>query len=95
MKGFKYQITMTVGDTEYSPFYSNSPAKTVINFEYCLDKSFSETLNRINNWINKGSGWTIESIDGKYANISAYSPLIGSTYIELPSGLKKFKERFD
>ena len=25
---------------------------------------------------------------GKYLNISAYSPLIGSTYVELPNGLK-------
>ena len=48
MKGFKYQITMTVllykhkmeGDTEYSPVYFNSATKTVINFEYCFDKSF-------------------------------------------------------
>ena len=28
------------GDTEYSPVYFNSAAKTVINFEYCHDKSF-------------------------------------------------------
>ena len=34
----------------------------------------------------------IESIDGEYVNISAYSPLIGSTYIELPSGLKNSKK---
>ena len=64
MKGFKHQITMTAllykhkmaGDTEYSPVYFNSATKTVINFEYCLDKSFQEILYRIDNWINKGSG---------------------------------------
>ena len=85
MKGFKYQITMTVlldkhkmdGDTEYSPVYFNSATKAVINFEYCLDKSFQEILYRIDNWINKESGWIIESIDGEYVNISAFSPLIG------------------
>ena len=96
MKGFKDQITMTVllhkhkmdGDTEYSPVYFNSAAKTVINFEYYLDKYFQEILYRIDNWINKGSVWVIESIDGEYVNNSVYSPLIGSTYIELPSGLK-------
>ena len=73
MKGFKYQITMTVllqkhkvdGDTEYSPVCFNSATKTVINFEYCLDKSFQEILYRIDNWINKGSRWIIESIDGE------------------------------
>ena len=50
-------------------------------------KSFQEVLYRIDNWIDKGSGWIIESIDGEYVNISAYSLLIGSAYIELPGGL--------
>ena len=31
-------------------------------------------------------------MDGEYINISAYSPLIGSTYIELSSGLKNSKK---
>ena len=58
MKGFKYQITMTVllskrkNDkyTEYSPVYFNSTTKTVINSEFILDKSFQEILYRIDNW---------------------------------------------
>ena len=40
------------------------------------------------NWINEGSGWIVESIDGEYVNISDYSPLVGSTYIELPDKAK-------
>ena len=57
MKGFKYQITMTVllynhkmdGDTEYSPvlFFFNSVTETVIIFEYCPDKSFQEIIGLI------------------------------------------------
>ena len=96
MKGFKYQITVAVllskakinGSIEYSPIYFNSTTKTVINSEFNLDKSFQEILYRIDNWINERSGWIVESIDGKYVNISAYSPLVGSTYIELPDELK-------
>ena len=97
MKGFKYQITVTVllykhkinGDIEYPSVFFNFATKTVINSnKYDLDKSFQEILYRIDNWINKGSGWITESIDGEYVNICAYSPLIGSTYIELPNGLK-------
>ena len=80
------------GDTEYSPAYFNCATKTMINFEYCLDKSFQEILYRIDNWINKGCGWMIESIDGEYVKISAYNPLIGSTYIQLSSGLKNSKK---
>ena len=97
MKGFKYQITVTVllckhkqnGDIEYAPVYFNSAIKTVTNSEKSdLDKSFQEILYRIDNWINEGSGWIIESIEAQYVNISVYSPLIGSTYIEWPDGLK-------
>ena len=96
MKGFKYQITVTVllskakisGNIEYSPVYFNSATETVINSEFNLDKSFQGILYRIDNWINEGSGWIVESIDGDYVNISAYSPLVGSSYIELSSELK-------
>ena len=86
-KGFKYQITVTVllckhkqnGDTEYPPVYFNSAATTVIDSDkYGLDNSFQEILYRIENWINEGSAWIIESIEAKYVNISIYSPLIGS-----------------
>ena len=59
--------------------------KTVINSDkYDLDKRFQENLYAIDNLINEGSGWIIESMNGQYVNISIYSPLIGSTYIELP-----------
>ena len=71
MKGFKCQTTVTVLlckhkqnlDIEYAPVYFNSNIKTVINFDkYDIDKSFQEILYRIDNWINEGSGWIIESI---------------------------------
>ena len=101
MKSFKYQIAVTVllykhninGDIEYSPVCFNSATKTVIDSDkYDLDKSFQEILYRIDNWINKGSGWIIESIDVEYVNNPAYSPLIGSTYIELSNELKNPKK---
>ena len=97
MKGFKYQITVKVllckykvnGDKEFAPVCFNSATKTVINSdEYVLDRSFQEILYRIDNWINEGSDWIIKSIEAQYVNISIYSPLIGSTYIELPDKLK-------
>ena len=63
MKGFKYQITVTVllskakimGSIEYSPVYFNSTTKAVVNSEFNLDKPFQEILYRIDNWINEGS----------------------------------------
>ena len=38
--------------------------------------------------INRESGWIIESIESQYINISAYRPLVGSSYIDLPIELK-------
>ena len=64
----------------------------MINSEFSLDKSFQEILYRIDNWINEGSGWIIKSISGEYVNISKYSPLIGSSFVELPSELKNSKK---
>ena len=53
-----------------------------------LDKSFQKNICRIDNCINEGSGWVIEYVDKRYVNISIFSLLSGSTYIELPCRLK-------
>ena len=82
----KYRIN---GDIEYAPLYFNSATKTVISSDkYGLDRSFEEILYIIDNWINEESGWIIESTQSQYVNISIYTPLSGSTYIELPDKLK-------
>ena len=94
--GFKYQITVKVllrkhegnEDIEFAPAYFNSIAKTEINFEYNLDKSFQEILYRIDNQINEGSGWMTESVDIDYVSFSIYSPLSGNAYIKLPQKLR-------
>ena len=83
----------TDGSIKYSPVYFNSATKTVINSdEFGLDQSFQEILYRIDNWINQGSGWIVESTEGFYLNVSSYSPLIGSTYIQLLDELRKEKD---
>ena len=45
-------------------------------------------MYRLDNWINEGSAWTIEYIDGEYVNNSICSPSSASTYIELPDELR-------
>ena len=90
-KGFKYQITVKVllkkyklnGEIEFAPVYFNSFTKTVINHRFRLENSFQEILYLIDNWINEGSGWIVESIESQYINISAYRPLSGSFYMSL------------
>ena len=39
----------------------------------------------MDNWIKEGSGRIVESTDGEHVNISVFSPLVGITYIKLPS----------
>ena len=60
----------------------------MINNRFKLEHAFEGILYRIDAWINKGSGWIIESVESQYINISTYRPLVGSSYIELPTELK-------
>ena len=95
-KDFKYQITVNVllkkyklnGEIEFAPVDFNSVTKTVINHRFRLESSFQEILYMIDVWINEGSGWTVESIESQYINISTYRPIPGSSYIFLPVELK-------
>ena len=82
-KGFKYQITLKVmlkkyqpnGDIEFRPVYFNSTTKAMRNHKFSLENAFQEILYRIDNWINKGSGWIVELIESQHINISTYRPL--------------------
>ena len=69
---------------EFTPAYFSSTTKTVVNNKFDLDKSLQEILYRIDNWINKGSGWIVGSIKSQYINILTFRPLIGSSCIKLP-----------
>ena len=95
-KGFKYQITVKVllkkykpnEEIEFTPVCFNSSTKTIINNRFKLEHAFQEILYRIDAWINKGSGWIIESFESQYIIISTHRPLVGSSYIDLPIELK-------
>ena len=70
-KGFKYQIIVKVllkkykpdGEIEFRSIYFNSTTKTVIRHKFGLKNSFQGVLYRIDNWINEGSGWIVESVE--------------------------------
>ena len=99
-KGFKYQSTVKVllkkykpnEETEFTPVYFNSLTKTIIHNIFKLEYAFQEILYRADAWINKGSGWSIESIESQYINLSTYRPSVGSSYIDLPIELKHLKK---
>ena len=67
--------------------------KTVINHRFRLENSFQEILYTIDVWINKGSGWNVESIESQYINISTYRPLSGSSYVDSPVELRSPRKR--
>ena len=95
-KVFKYQNTEKVslkkyklnGEIEFAPVCFNSATKTVIRHKFSLENAFKEILYLIDNWINEGSGWIVESIESQYINISTYRPLSGSFYMDLPVELR-------
>ena len=64
----------------------------MIDHKFSLENAFQEILHRIDNWINEGSGWIVESIESQYINVSTYKPLLGSSYIKLLVELKSLKK---
>ena len=56
----------------------------MIRHKFNLKNAFQEMLYLVDNWINEGSGWIVESIKSQYINISVYRPLSGSSYLNLP-----------
>ena len=47
----------------------------MINHRFRLESSFQEILYMIDNWINDGSGWIVESTESQYTSISTYRPV--------------------
>ena len=100
-KGFKYVETLQVKfikfsngqKTEKNGFF-NSKVDLILNntnIQASLQISKQHILNIISQWVSEGSGWTVESIESHHLNIANYSPLKGSSYIELPPEIKKSK----
>ena len=47
----------------------------MINHRFRLESSFQEISYMIDNWINDGSGWIVESTESQYISISTYRPV--------------------
>ena len=100
-KGFKYVETLQVKfikfsndqKTEKNGFF-NSKADLILNntnIRSSLQISKQHILNTISQWVSEGSGWTVQSIESHHLNIANYSPLRGSSYIELPPEINRSK----
>ena len=107
-KGFKFIETLEVTfekdsiDSKtgkhvsiYKTAFFNGKAKTITkvsDIEHELNMSRQDILNAIDKWVSEGSGWVIDRIDSHYINVTTYTPLHGSNYIELPMELKNPKK---
>ena len=98
MKGLKFnevlKITFKkqVGDEPIEKTaYFKGKAQTLTN-EIEIAESLQITqeriVNKIQQWISEGSGWTIQSVDNHFINVAKYRPLKGSSYIPLPKELQ-------
>ena len=98
LKGFKYIETLKMtfekqlgNKTTIKTAYFNSKTKTLINeneINEVLQTSRQELMKAIGQWISEGSGWTIQSVDSHYFNLTKYTPINGSSYIQLPIELR-------
>ena len=104
MKGFKFIETLEVTfekdtiDSKtgkcisiYKTVFFNSKAKTITkanDIEHELNMSRQEILNVIDKWVSEGSGWVIDRMGSHHITVTTYTPLHGSSYIELPTELK-------
>ena len=98
MKGLKFNEVMKitfkkqVGDEPIEKTaYFNGKVQTVTNemeIAESLQITQEQIINRIQQWISEGSGWTIQSVDSHFINVVQYRPLRGSSYIPLPKELQ-------
>ena len=98
MKGLKFTETLKITFEKYKgdeliekEAYFNAKTQTITNeieIAELLQITQQQIVNKIQQWISEGSGWTIQSVDGHFINIVKYEPLKGSSYIPLPEELQ-------
>lgn len=91
----KLEATYIIPGTEK---FENRAFKTIaraIYKETCindkLDEDFKKLLEEQEHYEGLGSGYTLDKIDGLLLSINKYSPIGGSSYIELPEEINKRK----
>ena len=98
MKGLKFNETLKITFEKHKgneliekEAYFNAKPQTVTNeieIAELLQITQQQIVNKIQQWISEGSGWTIQSVDGHFINVVKYRPLRGSSYIPLPKELR-------
>ena len=93
----KYSVGLEavfVKDTKSgSPTFTDPPTrfyaeqKAIFN-EVDLSKEFSVLIARIENFVQNGSGWILNTLKTLWLDVAKYEPIKGSSYLPLPDSLK-------
>ena len=101
-KGIKFSIKLTAqyekmnGPEEFQEdeMVGQSKSLTIISPDFIrkqIEDAFTQIMNQLDNETNKGSGWKFKKINQLSVNTSAYQPLNGKSWIDLPAKLKAKK----
>lgn len=86
---YERPVTHDIQDIAFKS--SNILACNSSDFTSLLNSMFNKILTEESEFIAKGSGWSLVSIDGLQLRINLVNPLKGSSYIDLPLFLKEKK----
>ena len=74
--------------------YFRSDVMTILSahaIDAAVQKAFSDIEKKIEKWTREGSGWTVTKVLNVYLDFAKYTPLKGSSYVDLPTYLRKKK----
>lgn len=75
---------------KFTTVYYNSTPRVVMTGSDLIgvDLAVSEMLALFGRWVSGGSGWVLSDVQSHHINVADYVPLLGTSYMELPPGLK-------
>ena len=92
----KVEMTKTTADGKtkvQTPYFSSKPY-TILSqhdIENAIEEGHQAIDAQLDKWTKEGSGWVVNRVMCLYVNIAKYTPLKGSSYIELPKYLQTKK----
>ena len=87
------KINVDGGEISCEPYFT-SHCSSVLNdnqINGSVEEALGKISNDLDNYLNNGSGWTLEKVLKVYINVARYKPLKGHSFIELPRKLKNTK----
>ncbi|XP_060870596.1 uncharacterized protein LOC132945009 [Metopolophium dirhodum] len=92
----KLEATYNIPNVEYSS--ENRAFKTSAKAIFCdtgvqeiVEEAFAKLMKEQDEYTSKGSGFTLQCIDGLMLGVYKYKPIGGSSYIQLPGAIENKK----